>query len=155
MGHDHGAECRPRSGSYLEEFDFTTALHRGAGLGHATMPPLEIRSTAGDCTRCTAVAQKRGMVVFRLRRPPASAFPPTPLRRKIEQQVAKPAHEHLIIFTDAAQTDPDLAVGEARAGQARRLPRAHLPPIASRATRCIQKLEAIAFSLGRGRQLSR
>ena len=41
-------------------------------------------------------------------------------RRKIERQVAKSAHEHLIIYIDRDQNHPNLAVGQARAGQAGR-----------------------------------
>ena len=52
----------------------------------------------------TAVAQKRGMVAYQCAAPVGCHLPEYAVRRKIEQQVAKAAHEHLIIFTDTAQT---------------------------------------------------
>ena len=51
-------------------------------------------------------------------RMPTAALPDHATRRKIERQVAKSAHEHLIVFTRHGQDHADLAVGQARAGQA-------------------------------------
>src|SRR5580765_4460592 len=48
-----------------------------------------------------ALAQKRGMVAYQLGTLPGKLLPDYAQRRKIEQQVAKSAHEHLIVFTDA------------------------------------------------------
>jgi hypothetical protein len=50
----------------------------------------------------SAVAEKRGMAAFVCECD--GALPDYNLRRKIERQVAKSAHEHFIIFTDAAKT---------------------------------------------------
>jgi hypothetical protein len=50
----------------------------------------------------SAVAEKRGMAAFICECD--GALPDYNLRRKIERQVAKSAHEHFIIFTDAAKT---------------------------------------------------
>jgi hypothetical protein len=49
-----------------------------------------------------AIAQKRGMVAYQFATPPGSRLPDYAQRRKIERQVAKVAHEHLIVFTDAS-----------------------------------------------------
>ena len=73
---------------------------------------------------------------------------------KIEHAGRKTVHEHLIIYTDTARDRADLAVGEARAGQAARLPRAHAIIADSPARRLIQKLEHIAFT-SRTRRRSR
>src|SRR3972149_1672815 len=48
-----------------------------------------------------AVAQKRGMVAYQCPTPPGQRPPDYSHRRKIEQYVAKSAHEHIIVFTDA------------------------------------------------------
>src|SRR6266702_3569732 len=50
----------------------------------------------------SALAQKRGMVAYHCPTPPGARLPDYAQRRKIEHQVAKSVHEHLIIFTDAA-----------------------------------------------------
>jgi len=49
-----------------------------------------------------AVAQKRGMIAYHCATPVGQPLPDYAHRRKIEHQVAKFAHEHLIVFTDAA-----------------------------------------------------
>jgi hypothetical protein len=48
-----------------------------------------------------ALAQKRGMVAYHFPTPSGQVLPEYSHRRKIEHQVAKSAHEHLIVFTDA------------------------------------------------------
>lgn len=50
-----------------------------------------------------AVAEKKGMVVYQCPTTSDENLPDHSLRRKIENQVTKTAHEHLIIFTDADQ----------------------------------------------------
>ena len=52
----------------------------------------------------SAIAQKRGMVAFLCPASDGEAIAPYPLRRKIEQQVAKSVHEHFVIFIDSAKT---------------------------------------------------
>src|SRR5437764_801782 len=49
----------------------------------------------------TLLAHKRGMVAYQCPTPNGKRLPDYTQRRKIEQQVAKLAHEHLIVFTDA------------------------------------------------------
>src|SRR5690349_1629193 len=46
----------------------------------------------------TAVAEKRGLVAYVVSNLQGSAAPDYQIRRKIEAQVAKVAHEHLIVF---------------------------------------------------------
>ncbi len=48
----------------------------------------------------TAVAEKRGMVAFVCEPDSSGDIPPYPVRRKIEQQVAKSVREHIIVFVD-------------------------------------------------------
>jgi type I restriction-modification system DNA methylase subunit len=50
------------------------------------------------------VAQKRGVTIFRCSPDSTGAVPQRPTLLKVEKEAGKLAHEHLIIFTDAAQT---------------------------------------------------
>lgn len=58
----------------------------------------------GQDYRLQAVAQKRGLVVFHCPTPAGQAFPDYATRRKIDAKARKTFHEHLIIFTDPANT---------------------------------------------------
>ena len=51
-----------------------------------------------------AIAHKRGLVAYQCPAPAGGRIPEYAVRRNIEQQVTKSAHEHLVIFTDPAQT---------------------------------------------------
>jgi hypothetical protein len=50
------------------------------------------------------IAEKRGFQVFECPPGATGTFPDHPTRSKIERQVAKSAHEHIIIYTDAAKS---------------------------------------------------
>ena len=52
----------------------------------------------------TAVAEKRGLVVFICQALPETGFPLYARRRKIEKKVAKVRHEHLIVYIDQEKT---------------------------------------------------
>src|SRR3989338_2440850 len=56
---------------------------------------------AGSSATIPALAQKRGMVAYHCPTPRGQRLPDYAQRRNIEHQVAKTAHEHLIVFTDA------------------------------------------------------
>lgn len=51
-----------------------------------------------------AIAEKRGFQVFECPTSERGRVPDYPTRSKIDRQVAKSAHEHIIIYTDAAKT---------------------------------------------------
>jgi len=51
-----------------------------------------------------AVAEKRGFQVFTCELSPGEQIPDYNIRRKIDQQATKSAHEHLIIYTDPDRT---------------------------------------------------
>ena len=86
----------------LKQFDFRNLFLQELGWDNHKAA-LQI-SVDGEQLQLAAVAQKRGMVAYQCPTPAAGSLPEYAVRRKIEQQVAKAAHEHLIIFTDAAQT---------------------------------------------------
>ena len=99
MGNDYGAECRPRSGSSSVGSTSASCSSKSS----AGKPPCRIEVTLDGrrAVRFTAVAQKRGMVVYGLRHPPARSHPRIPAAPQ-DRTAGWPehAHEHLIIFTD-------------------------------------------------------
>lgn len=59
---------------------------------------------ADDCAfTLRAVAEKRGFVVFVCQPDDDGRLPPYDTRRRVEAQVTKHAHEHLIVFVDGPQ----------------------------------------------------
>ena len=85
---------------YLKESDFENLFTQELGWDHhAQSLNITIDETA---YQLTAIAEKRGMVVFEC---PATGtdgrIPDYATRRKIQKQVAKLVHEHFIIYTDA------------------------------------------------------
>ncbi|MDP2783501.1 MAG: Eco57I restriction-modification methylase domain-containing protein [Sulfurimicrobium sp.] len=73
------------------------------GWDHASLKPQEI-PVSGEVFTLTAIAQKRGVAVLRCTPDGAGNIPPRPTLLKIEKEATKLAHEHLLVFADAAQT---------------------------------------------------
>ena len=88
---------------YLKESEFENLFTQELGWDHHT----QTLSVTVDETayQLTAIAQKRGMIVFEC---PAvgtdGRIPDYATRRKIQKQVAKSVHEHFIIYTDTEKT---------------------------------------------------
>lgn len=57
-----------------------------------------------DTWQLTGLAQKRGVQILECRAPDEAALPDYNTRKKIEKEITKVAYEHLIIFSDNAQT---------------------------------------------------
>nr|MDA8186987.1 hypothetical protein [Dehalococcoidales bacterium] len=113
-----------------------------------------------------AIAQKHGMVAFTCA--PTSVDPDTPssckhigagdipayrTRRRIETQVARTVHEHIIIYIDAAKTRQIWQWVKREAGRPNAC-REHLFSSGQTGDALIQKLEGIAFSLDEEEGLS-
>jgi hypothetical protein len=128
----------------LKEFDFPSLFREELGwdLHNA---PLEIQLN-GQTKKLQAVAHKRGMVALQCPTSAGGRLPEYSVRRKIEQQVAKAAHEHLIIFTDAAQTTQIWQWVKREPGKPAAC-REHAFHKSQTGDALIQKLEAIAFTL--------
>ena len=62
----------------------------------ATLPV----TVEGTTLELHALAHKRGMLAYQCPTPSGQRLPDYSRRRKIEHQVAKSTHEHLIVFTD-------------------------------------------------------
>ena len=95
--------------NYLKNFDFKTVFIEELGWDHHAAS-LEIIVDSKNY-HLISVAQKRDFVAFILKMDSSSevesissSFPDYAIRRKIERQVAKSAHEHLIIYVDSQST---------------------------------------------------
>ena len=113
---------------------------------------LEI-TLAGSSVTLQALAQKRGMVAYHLATPSGQRLPDYAQRRKIEHQVAKFAHEHLIVFSDSANETQIWQWVKREAGKPAAC-REHTLHRTQQGDALLQKLEAIAFTLEQEDQLS-
>ena len=86
----------------LGEFKLET-LFNELGWDRAGLHPQEVK-IADETFTLTQLAQKRGVVVFLCSPDTNGNIPPRPTLLKIEKESIKLAHEHLLIFADAAQT---------------------------------------------------
>ena len=128
----------------LKEFDFVALFREELGWDtHSAQVEIQLD---GQPQKLQAVAQKRGMVALRCPTPAGDHLPEYSVRRKIEQQVAKAAHEHLIIFTDAAQTTQIWQWVKREPGKPAAC-REHTFHKSQNGDALIQKLEVIAFTL--------
>ena len=129
---------------HLKAFDLHTLFIEELGWEHhrqELVVPVD-----GQDFRLQALAHKRGLVAFRCAPDADGRIPAYPARRKIETQVAKSVNQHLIIYTDAANTQQVWQWVKRGPGK----------PTASReqsffrdqtGEALIQRLNAIAFSL--------
>ena len=78
-------------------------LFNELGWDHAGTRPWEI-TVNGERFTLRAIAQKRGVVVFLCSPDRDGNVPPRAMLLKIEKEATKLAHEHLLIFADAAKT---------------------------------------------------
>jgi hypothetical protein len=87
-----------RARQYLKDFNFKALFIEELGWDHY-LSILDV-FVDGHTYALTSIAQKRGMVVY-IYAPKGDGVTPDYLtRRKIERQVSKSVHEHLIIYTD-------------------------------------------------------
>jgi hypothetical protein len=100
-----------------------------------------------------ALAQKRGMVAYLCPTPAGKRLPDYAQRRKIEHLVTKSAHEHLIVFLDAASQTQIWQWVKREAGKPAAC-REHVYHRSQSGEALLQKLDAIAFTLKEEEQLS-
>ena len=94
----------------------------------------------------SAIAHKRGMVAYLCQTPAGQNMPDHALRRKIEHQIAKSAHEHLIIFTGPGKTTQIWQWVRREPGKPSAC-REHTYHYGQPGDALLQKLQSIAFSL--------
>jgi hypothetical protein len=92
-----------RVGPLLKSFDLKKLFIDELGWNHAKAADL---SVVVDSTRyqLTGLAEKQGLFVYQCAIPESGDFPNYATRRRIETKVERIAHEHLIVFADAAKT---------------------------------------------------
>jgi len=132
---------RKRVRRHLETFDFEPLFIEEMGWDRqrGSLPVL----VEDEMFTLEAIAQKRGMVAYACHHEP---FPAYRLRRKIETQVARSVHEHVIIHTNAEQTTQVWQWVKREPGKPA-ASREHRYDAGQPGNSLIQKLEGIAFSL--------
>ena len=87
---------------YLQDSEFEPLFVEELGWEYHTQ---SLTVTVDDTEYAlSAIAEKRGMVVFHCTATEGKPMPDYATRRAIQRQVAKSVHEHVIIYTDAAKT---------------------------------------------------
>lgn len=144
---------RSRVRDALKKFDFESLFIEELGWDRYRPQPVTL-SIDGAEFLLEAIAEKRGMVAFLIDpKVNATRAPVHAIRRKIENQVRRIAHEHLIIYVDRER--------QAQIWQwVRREPgrpsacREHTYQTNQPGDALVQKLEAISFSLDEEEALS-
>ena len=140
---------RDQAHQLLRDFEFETLWIEELGWDrHRGEVATEIRERGGDESEyiLTTIAQKRGMAVFLCPARADGSIPDYAIRRKIQREVARSVHEHLIIYTDAAETTQIWQWVKREPGRPAAC-REHRYHRGQSGESLIQKLETIAFSL--------
>ena len=140
---------RDQAHQLLRDFEFETLWIEELGWDrHRGEVATEIRERGGDESEyiLTTIAQKRGMAVFLCPARADGSIPDYAIRRKIQREVARSVHEHLIIYTDAAETTQIWQWVKREPGRPAAC-REHRYHRGQSGESLIQKLETIAVSL--------
>src|SRR3989304_4177856 len=133
-----------RTRKYLKDFDFKTLFIEELGWDHCNIS-LSI-SVDNHSFTLAAMAEKRGMVAFTCSPSSDGHIPLYALRHKIERQLAKSVHEHIIIYADAGRTTQIWQWVKRESGKPTAC-REHTYHRNQPGDALIQKLQAIVFSL--------
>src|SRR4051812_31171777 len=87
---------------YLKTFEFDLLFREELGWNRYRMP-LTV-ALDGQTFTLTPIAERNGMATLQCGPQADGRIPEYKLRRRIEQEVTKSVQEHIIVFTDAAQT---------------------------------------------------
>ena len=135
---------RDRIRQLLRDFEFETLFIEELGWDRHTQ---RLNVTVDEIEYLlTAIAHKRGMVVFLYAATPDGTVPDPQIRRKLQREVAKSVHEHFIIFTDTERTTQIWQCVKREPGRPLACSR-HRYDRGQSGESLIQKLETIAFSL--------
>ena len=130
--------------NYLQESEFEPLFVEELGWEYHTQ---SLNVTVGDTEYAlAAIAEKRGMVVFRCTALDRKPMPNYATRRAIQRQVAKSVHEHVIIYTDAAKTTQVWQWVRREQGRPEAC-REHRYHHEQAGDALLQKLQTLAFSL--------
>ena len=133
-----------RTRQYLKQFNFQPLFIDELGWDrHRQTLNIEVGENGYTLT---AIAEKRGMVVFECQANTAGGgIPKYATRRKIQQEVAKSVHENFIIYTDTEKVTQIWQWARREHGKPTAC-REHPYHITQHGDSLIQKLDAIAFS---------
>ncbi|NCP29861.1 MAG: hypothetical protein GW867_07555 [Armatimonadetes bacterium] len=144
---------RNRVRELLRAFDFSTLFTEELGWEHyAAVHEVNVGEHK---FALEAVAEKRGMVVFTCRSAgcqPAN-LPDYNLRKRLDREVAKLHHEHVLIFVDEAQTVQVWQWVRREAGKPAAF-REHRYDSTQSGEALIQKLDSLVFALEEEEQLT-
>ena len=87
----------------LKNVSFKDLFVEDLGWDHYKARPVSLHIDNENYS-LNGLVEKRGMTVFECSPDSSGNIPPSPIRRKIENQIRKTAVEHIIIYTDAAKT---------------------------------------------------
>ena len=136
---------RERIRQLLRDFEFETLFIEELGWDRHTQ---RLNVTVDETEYLlTAIAHKRGMVVFLCAVTPDGTVPDSQIRRKIQREVTRSVHEHLIIFTDADKTTQIWQRVIKRQSGRSSAPHEHRYHRGQSGEGLIQKLRTIVFSL--------
>lgn len=140
-----------RARGLLARFDFARLFTEELGWDHLNT---SFTVAVGGVTQALrAVAEKRGMAAILCEAPGSQPIPDRSTRRKIEVQVAKTYHEHLIIFTDGKRQEQIWCWARREPGRPATVIE-HFWYASSGNRGFLQKLQAIAFSLAEEESLT-
>ena len=132
---------RPRATIHLKAFDFAKLFIEELGWDRPSSRQPETVDAEGQQFVLAPVADKRGVRIFH-----CPAIPERNTRQRIEREITKRAYEHLIIFTDPAQTKQIWQWVAREKGKPAAF-REHTWLASSAPDALIQKLDHIAFAL--------
>jgi Eco57I restriction-modification methylase len=133
-----------RAREYVKSFNFTKLFIEELGWDRHTNR-LDV-PVDGQVFNLTGVAQKKGMVAFSCEPRADGQIPDHATRRKIERQVSKSVHEHLILYLDKDRTTQIWQWVKREPGKPTAC-REHTYHRSQSGDALVQKLQAIAFSL--------
>ena len=138
---------------YLKESEFENLFTQELGWDrHTQTLPVTVDETE---YQLTAIAEKRGMVVFECPATEADQrIPDYAIRRKIQKQVEKSVHEHFIIYTNAEKTTDIWQWVKHEQGKPDACREHRYNRNEQSGESLIQKLKTIAFSLAEEEQLT-
>jgi Eco57I restriction-modification methylase len=132
---------RERARALVAKFDFATLFIEELGWNRHRS---QLEFPIGDhVVAVEGIAEKGGMVAFTVRMPPDAS---AETRKRIEHQVAKSVHEHLIVFLDENRTVQVWQWVRRGSGQSMAV-REHPYYVGQSGESLIQKLDALAWSL--------
>ena len=135
---------RENAREQLRNFDLPPLFNQLGWDRYSQTLPMRVGDVEYVLTGC---AEKRGMVVFYYSAPPEDDVPDYTTRSKIEREVAKSVHEHLIIFTNHEKTTQIWQWVKREAGRPAQRRELTFDPTHQEGEALIQRLESIAFSL--------